>query len=207
MKNIISILALMMALGASAQEQQTNIQKKQSSVSLEYSTKKPKEGNRLILDLVYKHMVVGGGFLWANDGNDEEGKGKTKNSMGFDVHVGGNYRYYFGNDMFYVEGRLLAGYQQASQKQVVGTRTERHSSGFGRIEKVNEEKSDVWLNVKGNRGFYMSLAPRVGLYFDGYSVYAGAGWCFLNSDDKFKEIKFDDKFDGYYFTIGVAKIF
>lgn len=207
MKKIIVLLALMMSIDASAQEQSSDIQKMQSGISLEWD--KPKGENNIIrLDAVYKHLVVGGSYIIGTGENDgTNGSPKTEASKGFDVHIGGNYRYFLGNGLFYAEGRLLAGYNCVTQKICTGKQTVRHHSGFGQIEKISEEESEIWKTGRLSEGFYLSLTPRIGIQKNGYSVYAGAGWNFLSADKKLKVIKFDDKFEGYYFTIGLAKLF
>ena len=203
MKKSFILLALMMTLSASAQEQDKDIQKMQSGVSLEWG--KPKGENNVIrLDFVYKHLVVGGSYIIGSGGNDED---KTKNSKGFDIHVGGNYRYFLGDGLFYVEGRLLAGYQCMTREKCVGKQTVNHISGFGNRLEINSEESEIWKTAREREGFNLSITPRIGLQKNGYSVYAGVGWNFLGSDKKFKNIEFDKKFEGYYFTIGLAKLF
>lgn len=199
MKKIFILLAVMMSQAVSAQVQNTEIQKMQSSISVEWD--KPKGENNIIrLDAVYKHIVVGGSYI-IGTGKDEG----MEDWKGFDIHVGGNYRYFFGN-LFYVEGRLLAGYQCMTQKIRTGIQTVIHHSGFGDREKTRDEKSEIWKTGR-TEGFNMSLTPRIGIQKNGYSVYAGAGWNFLGSDKKFKNIEFDKKFERYYFTVGVAKLF
>ena len=209
MKRAICIMVLATTLCTTARSQQSESQKLQSSIGIEYFTKKPKEGNNLSVDLTYKHLVVGGTYKWTANSNDgENGLPKTKNTQGFDLHIGGNYRYFIGGDLFYIEGRLIAGYSSMAQKRVVGTRTEIHTSGFGRIEETNEKQTDIWMNVNiPQEPYYAALMPRIGLNFNSYSIYAGAGWNFVSATKKFKKFTFDDKFDNYFFTIGIAKLF
>ena len=210
MKRAICIMVLATTLCTAAIGQKNESQKLQSSIGIEYFTKKPKELNSLTVDLTYKHLVVGGTYKWTADSNNgENGLPKTKNTQGFDLHIGGNYRYFIGGDLFYIEGRLIAGYSSMAQKRVVGTRTEIHTSGFGRIEETTEEQTDIWKNVKSpqHQPYYAALMPRIGLNFNSYSVYAGAGWDFVTATEKFGKFTFDEKFNNYFFTIGFAKLF
>ena len=202
MRRIFVILAVILSLNVSAQDGDKDIQKMQSGVSLEWD--KPKGKNNVIrLDFVYKHLVVGGSYIIGSGGDGD----KIKDSKGFDIHIGGNYRYFLGNGMFYVEGRLLAGYQCMTQEKMVGTQRVTHYSGFGKREKTYVDENEIWKTARVGEGFILSITPRIGIQKNGYSVYAGVGWNFLSSDKKFKDIEFDKKFEGYYFTVGLAKIF
>lgn len=207
MKKIFILLAVTMSLSISAQEQDKDIQKMQSGISLEWD--KPKGDDNVIrLDFMYKHLVVGGSYIIGSGKNDgSNGAARTEDSKGFDIHIGGNYRYFLGNGTFYVEGRLLAGYQCMTQKRMLGTKTVTHHSGFGNIERTHDEESEIWKTARLSEGFNLSITPRIGLQKNGYSVFAGVGWNFLGSDKKLKKIEFDDKFEAYYFTIGLAKLF
>ena len=82
---------------------------------------------------------------------------------------------------------------------LVGTKTEKHISGFGNREKIEETQSDVW-DTWGKGYFYVGATPRVGLNFNGYSIFAGYRWDFL-------DFKFDKEHKGDYFTVGIAKLF
>lgn len=207
MRRIFIILAVILSLNVSAQEQKKDFQKMQSGVSLEWD--KPKGDNNVIrLDFTYKHLVIGGSYIIGSGGNDGDNVGnKTKDSKGFDIHIGGNYRYFFGNGLFYVEGRLLAGYQCMTRETMVGTQWVTHYSGFGEREKTYYEENEIWKTARESEGFYLSITPRIGIQKNGYSVYAGVGWDFLGCDKKFKNVEFDKKFEGYYFTVGIAKLF
>lgn len=207
MRRIFVILAVILSLNVSAQEQEKDIQKMQSGVSLEWD--KPKGDNNVIrLDFVYKHLVIGGSYIIGSGGNDGDNViNKTKDSKGFDIHIGGNYRYFLGNGLFYVEGRLLAGYQCMTRETSVGKLTVNHISGFGNRLENEYEESEIWKTARESEGFNLSITPRIGIQKNGYSAYAGVGWNFLGSDKKFKNIEFDKKFEGYYFTVGLAKIF
>ena len=206
MKKIFIILAVTMSLSASAQEKDKDIQKMQSGVSIEWDKPKGKD-NMIRLDFVYKHLLVGGTYYIIDSSRYDALFAKTEEPKGFDIHLGGNYRYFLGNGLFYVEGRMLVGYQCATQKVMVGEKTVWHHSGFGDREKSDEEVIEMWKTARTSEGFYLSITPRIGIQKNGYSVYAGAGWNFLNSDRKLKEIQFDKKFKGYYFTVGLAKLF
>ena len=203
MKKIFFILAVFSSLSVSAQDGDKDIQKMQSGVSLEWD--KPKgEENFIRLDFVYKHFVVGGTYIIGSGANDDW---KWKDQKGFDIHIGGNYRYFLGNGLFYVEGRLLAGYVCMTQEKMVGIQRVTHYSGFGNREKTYDEENEIWKTERAGEEFNLSITPRIGIQKNGYSVYAGAGWKFLDSDKKFKDVNFDKEFEGYYFTVGIAKLF
>lgn len=196
MKKIFILLVVMMSLSASAQTQDKDIQKMQSSVSLEYGAKE-EDGyyDKIGADIVYKHIVLGGSYGWGKSSD----KDKYKTPQQFDVHVGGNYRYFIGGDLFYVEGRIVIGYKHYWQDQLLGTQREEHISGFGNREEIKVTEYDIW-DTYGKGYFYVGATPRVGFNLKGYSVFAGYRWDFL-------DFKFDKEHNGDYFTIGVAKLF
>ena len=203
MRKTILLFLMIVTTGVWAQEQRlTDLQRLQSSISIEYGTKKPKEnGQKIGVDLVYKHLLIGGSYRWLDD-KIEDGSYKKDRTQAFDVHIGGNYRYFaYSNDFFdlYLEGRVLLGYNHTFWNYVSGTKTARYETGFGRIKEWHEEKSDI-KETYGKGQYYVGVTPRIGFNFGDVSLVVGYRW-------DFNEFKFDKENKGDYFTIGLAYIF
>lgn len=196
MKQIIcTILLTIVALYVSAQERETVTKELPKSLTIEFGTKKPKEeGYHLGADFLYKYLILGGGYGFTESEND-----KFKAAQRFDFHLGGNYRYYFLENMFYIEGRLLVGYRHYFQKYLAGVREIRHETGFGRVYDSYSVEEDIWKTYgKGN--MYVGASPRIGMDVGGITLVAGYRWDFM-------DFKFDKEHKSDFFTVGLEYAF
>lgn len=181
MKKIIclAIISIAMGLNASAQTVITNdysssngsvqsqeissnedIQEQADDTGISYHA--IEHGWGLSLDMIMNYFVFGFGMYWGEKG------GYLSSNDGFEIYIGGNYRYRFTKNLFF-DARILGGYYAWTIK----------SKGSGGVDNKTKE------------GF-IGLSPMVGAQFGKVVISAGYRWDWVKF--KFKKENCLDRF-------------
>lgn len=150
------------------------------------------------MDYVISHFLIGGSMGWGKNSD------YIKDTSNWDIHLGGNYRYFLGSKWVYVEGRVMIGYAHQSYKYVASTDTQVHNGGYGRTAYTYTTTKNNW-EKEGDGDIYLGITPRVGLNLfplkngGSVSIVAGYRW-------NFTKFNFDKEHTADYFTIGIAAI-
>lgn len=174
------------------------------------NTKNKIEHNRSGMEFEYQgidkgfglgfNLVIKNIYLSAATISFDDIENVKRNSSGWNVGAGYNYRYYLAK-MLYIEGRAGIGYEHVSTEYPAGEKvTEHHSPSIGDWESTTTEwKKD------SNGEFFLSVSPRIGLklfriWGSDFNIAAGYRWDFI----KFKFGK-ENTID--YFTVGASFTF
>lgn len=142
------------------------------------------------MDMTFGYLDINGGWI----------SGKTndyiKDNSGWQICVGGNYRYWLGKS-FFIEGKAGVGYYHSSVEMRLpsGTKT---TTILGK-----SHTSTTYTTEKESNGeFGLYVSPRAGLHVGkiagcDWSIVAGYRWDFI-------KFKFDKDYTNDYFTIGIS---
>lgn len=181
MKKLICLTILSVALGLKANSQTVitndysssnssiqsqnftsdeDIQEQGSDLAVNYHA--IKDGWGISMDMVMSYFVLGYGMYWGDKGD------YLSTNDGFEIYIGGNYRYHLTKNLFF-DARVLGGYYSWTSKM---------KGSSAKEEKIKE-------------GF-VGISPLVGLQFGKVVITAGYRWDWVKF--KFKKENCLDRF-------------
>lgn len=210
MRKAIMLFMLLVSVGLRAQDNQLKSESQRviSSLGVDVGFRDITKDIKIGADFTYKYLIIGGSFGVRQD------EVKENNSLGlvphertkrFDAHIGGNFCHFLSENYekasFFIEGRLLVGYEHSFHKYYAGVKKEDHQSGFGRLQTNNKKEYELW-KTWGDGDYYIGITPRIGFRVLATSFVIGYRW-------DFPEFKFKKEYieDTGYLTIGIQHYF